>query len=97
MSGIVNGGTTWTAETSGTTQTRSALGCPGSGWCYATGSAGTIISTYNGGTTWDPQPVLGNFNLLGVSCALPTTCEVVGQSGTVIGITADNSSWAVRT
>ena len=51
-----NGGTTWTAQTSGSTQELNAVDCVSTTQCWVVGAGGVILATTNGGTTaWTAQ------------------------------------------
>jgi photosystem II stability/assembly factor-like uncharacterized protein len=63
-----NGGTTWTAQTSTTTNTLDEISCVSASDCWASGAGGTIVATTtNGGTTWAAETSGVNGNLTGVS------------------------------
>jgi photosystem II stability/assembly factor-like uncharacterized protein len=50
-----DGGTTWTAQTSGTTNLLSLVEFTDANTGWAVGVGGTILHTSNGGTTWTAQ------------------------------------------
>jgi hypothetical protein len=67
-----DGGTSWSTQTSGTTNTLLAVACVGSGGgaaCWAVGASGTIVTTSNGGTTWSSQTSPTTNQLDGVAFA----------------------------
>ena len=51
----IDGGTTWTPQTSNTTQALNGVACVNAGYCFAAGAVGTTIATGDGGTTWTQQ------------------------------------------
>ena len=90
----------WVQEPSGTTANLNAVSCvPGrspsgatTGYCYAVGDGGTIVSSANGGLTWrtDVSPTAVDLN--GVACVpftrpgvrVPVICYAVGDQGTIL-------------
>jgi photosystem II stability/assembly factor-like uncharacterized protein len=97
-----NGGSTWTAQTTGATDLW-AVSCPTTSDCWAVGgfggTDGEIDATTDGGTTWVAQtasnplyPIPGDtYELHGVSC--PTTTDCWASGG--IGNGSVNGSWGV--
>jgi hypothetical protein len=86
-------GTTWSAGTSGTTETLRSVSCPSSSSCTASGNHGTVV-TYNG-SAWTHQASLTLNNLAAVSCVSGTSCASVGDSGSAYG--GGGSSWTAQT
>ena len=82
-----DGGSKWTAQSSGTTRNLRGVSCPTKSHCFAVGDVGTVIATTNGGKTWSPQTSGTTSHLYGVSCPSTTTCYAVGSSGRVIKTT----------
>jgi hypothetical protein len=68
-----NGGTTWTAQTSGTPYDLKTISCPSATTYFAVGYWGTIVATSNGGTTWTTQTSGTTDELRGISCPSVTT------------------------
>lgn len=86
----VNGGVTWTAQTSGTSQD---LGVDFAdavhGW--AVGSGGTVLRTADGGVTWTPQTASA-YTLDDVECLSETAALAVGNGG-VFKTTDGGTTW----
>jgi photosystem II stability/assembly factor-like uncharacterized protein len=74
----INGGATWTLQSSGITNRLRAISCTDANTCTAVGEHGTILRTTNGGTTWPPQSSGTTDGLAGVSCTDANTCTAVG-------------------
>jgi hypothetical protein len=85
-------GSTWSPQTSGTTNILFSVACTDTNTCYAVGGSGTILSTTNGGTTWTPRTSGTTNDLYAVACTAATACDAVGVAGTVL-TTADGSTW----
>jgi photosystem II stability/assembly factor-like uncharacterized protein len=60
-----NGGSTWAAQASGTTEALYGVSCPSGTGCWAVGEAGTIVSTY-GGSGWGAEASGTTANLYAV-------------------------------
>jgi hypothetical protein len=52
-----NGGTTWSAQTSGTVADLVGVDCPRPASCIVVGADGTALTTADGGATWHEQDV----------------------------------------
>jgi hypothetical protein len=92
-----NGGTTWAAQTSGTTNALNEIGCADSTHCWAVGASGTIRATSNGGTTWSGQ-TSGTASALGaVACPSTSNCWAAGATGLILTTTTGGTSWASQT
>ena len=76
-----NGGTTWTSQTSGTTNELWGVSFTDANTGTAVGSEGTILRTTNGGTTWTSQTSGTTNQLFGVSFADANTGTAVGDGG----------------
>ena len=96
-----NGGTTWTAQTSNTTQNLRGVFFVNSQEGWAVGNNGTIDRTLNGGTTWVVQTSGTTSTLRGVCFSGVDSGWVVGTGGlirhTANGSTAGGSTWAPQT
>jgi photosystem II stability/assembly factor-like uncharacterized protein len=84
-----NGGATWTAQTSGTTDTLDAVAFSDASDGWAVGGDGTIIATTNGGATWSRRSSGTTDNLDSVAFATAKDGWAVGTAydglGHVIG------------
>jgi len=78
-----NGGTTWTAQTSGLTSL-SGIVCPGTSNCFAVGPANTIAATTNGGTAWASQSSGTTQTLNDVDCGDLNHCWALGNNGVIV-------------
>ena len=88
-----NGGGTWAAQKSGTTQALNAVTFASATTGWAVGGRGTVLRTTNGGTTWTAQRSGTTWALYGVACADASTCWVVGNKGTVRHSTDGGATW----
>jgi photosystem II stability/assembly factor-like uncharacterized protein len=93
--------TSWTPQSSNTTQALFGLSFVNSEVGWAVGDNGVILHTVNGGTMWDVQTV-GTAALYGVSCLNTQTCWAVGDvdpvsQAPVILHTVNGSTWTVQT
>src|SRR6185312_475721 len=91
------GNGTWTAQTSGTTQTLNGIwGSPG-GFLYAVGNAGTVLYS-NGSGVWQPQTAgTGTMNLYCVWGSADNNVYAGGASGAMIHSTGGGASWTAQT
>lgn len=94
--GTTNGGSTWTAQASGTTNQLNAISCQGA-FCVAVGNGGTIGVTTNSGGTWNTKPSGTTQNLNGISCASSSFCVAAGNGGTILATTNGGNSWSKKT
>ena len=76
-----NGGTTWTAQTSGTTDALYAIQCYSATYCWAGGDGGVIVASTNG-TSWTAQTSGTTYDIWGFDCLSALNCYAVGSSGT---------------
>ena len=83
-------GTSWSADSSGTTSTLQGVSCPTATLCKAVGWSGTIVS-WNG-TSWSADSSGTTSNLYGVSCPTATLCKAVGDFGTILSW--NGTSWS---
>jgi photosystem II stability/assembly factor-like uncharacterized protein len=93
-----NGGTTWTAQTSGIGTSLRGVHFQSATVGYAVGSSATILVTTDGGTTWTkkaaPQGVTAN--LAAVRSTSATDVVAVGNGGTVLTSSDAGQTWALK-
>jgi photosystem II stability/assembly factor-like uncharacterized protein len=94
-----DGGTTWSSQTSATTDILSAVSCPSASVCFAVGTGtngfgGIIVATSNGGANWSAQVSGTNKGLNGVSCPTSTSCFAVGAGGIIVVTTNGGANWS---
>lgn len=75
----VNGGTTWTPQTSAVFM--NAISCATTTSCVAVGDFGIAMWTADGGATWHADSTANGNYLLGVSCPTATLCFASGYAG----------------
>jgi len=92
----INGGSTWTAQTSGITEYLFGVSFTNGNTWTAVGSRGIILHTTNGGATWAKQWSGTTENLQGVSFADANTGTAVGSSGTILRTANGGSTWVVQ-
>jgi hypothetical protein len=89
-----NAGTTWTSQTSGTTNPLTGISFADANTGTAVGSVmGQILRTTNGGATWTSQTSGTTNSLYGVSFTDVSTGTVVGFSGTILRTTNGGATW----
>jgi len=92
--GTSNGGSTWSAESSGYSNWFYGVSCPTASRCWAVTVGGNVYTTANGGTTWSPQSSVSvRTSLWGVSCPTASNCWAVGQTGTIIDTGDAGTVW----
>ncbi|HEV2032737.1 MAG TPA: hypothetical protein VGU71_00815 [Candidatus Dormibacteraeota bacterium] len=83
-----DGGLTWTAVTSGSSQVLAAITCPSVSSCYASGFGGNIgslvITTTDGGFHWSTQNPGTNQWLTAISCPAIGICYSAGTAGAIL-------------
>ena len=86
-------GTSWSRQTTGTTQNleQVVFANPTTGW--AVGGAGTILNSTTGGVTWSTQASGTTQTLWDVECISATTCWAVGNAGTLVATTNGGTTW----
>jgi photosystem II stability/assembly factor-like uncharacterized protein len=91
-----NGGTTWTAQSSGlgSAVTLSHIACPGPLTCYAIALPSTVLVTHNGGTTWVKHTVPAGPTA--VSCTGVNTCYVTANPLAVYLTVNGGATWAAQ-
>ena len=92
-----NGGSTWSAQSSGTTAALTSISCPAgqTNDCWAVTASGGIIATTNGGAAWTAQTSPTSYGWQAISCASTTQCWTVGITGT-IAKTTNGTAWATQ-
>lgn len=90
-----NSGTTWTAQTSGTTQMLNKVKFVSTNDGIAVGNAGVILRTTNGGTSWSLTTV-GTQDLNAVYYGSASQVWVVGNGGTILYSSNGGSSWTTQ-
>lgn len=88
-----DGGATWTAQTSGTTQNLRGVAFTDALDGWAVGNAGTILHTTNGGTIWTPQTSGTLHDLQGVSFADALHGWAVGTFNTLLHTSDGGNTW----
>jgi photosystem II stability/assembly factor-like uncharacterized protein len=88
-----DGGRTWEAQDSGTTEWLDSVAfvTPLSGW--AVGEKGTILHTQDGGASWKEQDSLSDAILRSVTFITPTSGWVVGTEGTILHTEDGGDHW----
>lgn len=88
-----NGRTTWTAQTSGSTEWFSAVKFVDATHGWVVGSGGAILKTADGGTTWTAQSSGTTSQLTAVSFYDATHGIVVGQHDTILKTADGGMTW----
>jgi photosystem II stability/assembly factor-like uncharacterized protein len=89
--------TSWSSQSSGTTNELDGVGCASMTICYSVGVTGTIVATTDGGSTWRSQSSGTTNNMNGVACTDTLTCYAVGDAGTILVTTNGGSTWISQT
>jgi photosystem II stability/assembly factor-like uncharacterized protein len=79
-----NGGTSWTTQTSTTTQTLYGVSFADASNGWAVGKAGTILRTTDGGATWAAETSGTTNDLFDVKAISSSSAWAVGATGTVV-------------
>jgi photosystem II stability/assembly factor-like uncharacterized protein len=98
--GTRNGGSTWSAQTSGTTAglLDVTFSDGRNGWAVGfDGNNGTIVATQDGGATWTPQNVGTGAVLEGVAFSDPVHGWAVGAYGAIIATASGGTYWSPQT
>jgi photosystem II stability/assembly factor-like uncharacterized protein len=90
-------GTTWSRQTSGTSQNLQAIAAASSTTAWAVGSGGTIRCTTNGGTTWAAQTSGTTQSLNGVVFIDANNGWAVGNSGVIVHTSNGGTTWSLQT
>jgi photosystem II stability/assembly factor-like uncharacterized protein len=91
-----NGGTDWTAQSSGTTKWLHLVYFTDANTGYAVGYDGTIIKTTNGGTDWTALSSGTTAHLLSVCFTDANIGYAVGGSGTIFKTTNGGTDWTAQ-
>lgn len=86
-------GTTWSIDTSGTTNLLHGVTCPSTTLCKAVGNSGTILS-WNG-TTWSAESSGTTSSLFSVACPSVTLCKAVSNTGVLLSW--NGTTWSTDT
>ncbi len=78
-----NGGSSWSRQTSGTTEMLRCIEAKSVNSCWAVGSGGMILHTSNGGQVWLRQPSAMTDTLFGVSMFDTLVGWTVGKNGQI--------------
>ncbi len=93
----INGGTRWTARTSGTTETLNSVYFTSATQGWIVGNAGTILTTSSGGNMWTSQ-ISGTIQVLSsVYFTSATQGWVVGVGGTILTTSNGGTTWTPQT
>jgi photosystem II stability/assembly factor-like uncharacterized protein len=90
-------GTSWTTQTTPTTNSLEQVFFASTTTGWSVGAAGTIVATTNGGTTWTAQTSGTTQGLWDVECVGTTTCWAVGNAGTIVKTTNGGTTWTAQT
>lgn len=93
----INGGTTWVAQTSGTSENLEGVFFTNTNAGIIVGQSGTILKTTDGGTNWVPQTSGITSTLFSVSFADVNTGWAVGQDGIILKTIDGGTSWGPQT
>ena len=95
-----NGGSTWSAQSTGTSNHLYGITCPSGGSpsslsCLAVGANGTILATSNSGASWTPKTSGTSQDLYAVTCDASYTnnCFASGVVATVLATTNAGNTW----
>src|SRR5438132_9631546 len=88
-------GSTWTQQTSSTTQDLMAVFAIDANTVVAVGRQGTIVTTTNGGATWTKQTTGTTQDLFGVAAADAGHIWAVGAGGTIL-FSSNGTSWGAQ-
>ncbi len=93
-----SGGSTWTAQTSGTSSelTDVAFADASRGW--AVGAGGVILATVDGGAHWAPQSAGASFTrrLAGVEATDAAHAWAVAEWGNIVATTNGGATWTAQ-
>jgi len=88
-----DGGATWIARTSGTTQYLNGVAFPDETHGFAVGNAGVILATSDGGATWSPQVSGTTAALYAVAFTDATHGWAVGYAGIILATSDGGATW----
>lgn len=89
-----NGGSSWTGQASGTTQTLWAVSFVDATIGTAVDEAGTVVTTTDGGTHWLAQTSGTTVQLRGISLSDANNGTAVGEGGTILHTTDGGNTWS---
>ena len=89
----VDGGATWTAQTSGITTRLASVSCVDVNNAFVSGNGGAVRKTVNGGTAWTAVTSGTTQNIGSISMVSATTGWYVANTG-LIYKTVDGATWA---
>ena len=95
-----NGGSTWSAQTTGTTVQLNGIACVSATNCWAVGNApgggsAAVIATTNGGTSWTAETSGDSgHNWTAIACPDSTHCFAAESTGKVYATSNAGTSWA---
>lgn len=90
----VNGGASWTRNTSLGTHAFLGVACTSTSTCIAVGENGTIIKTTNGGTSWAPETSGTTNPLWDISCPDSSHCyATTGNNDSVLATVNGGTTW----
>ena len=90
-------GTTWSLQTTGTTQSLEQVVFADANTGWAVGSSGTIMKTTNGGTTWVAQTSGTTQTIWDIDCVSTTVCWAVGNGGVILSTITGGTVWTPQT
>jgi photosystem II stability/assembly factor-like uncharacterized protein len=93
------GGTSWSAQASGTTAGLSDVTFADgrNGWAVGSGDNGVVLATQDGGSTWSAQNAGTGAVLEGVAFSDPTHGWAVGSYGAIIATATGGTYWTPQT
>jgi photosystem II stability/assembly factor-like uncharacterized protein len=91
--GSTDGGSSWKAQTSGTSAGLSALQMLDASNGWIAGEQGTLLKTEDGGATWGNRSVLALQDALGLWFTSANNGVIVGTGGFLIRTTNGGTSW----
>lgn len=83
----------WSLQSSGTSNTLTAVTCPASTSCVAVGDGDTVLTTANGGATWSLHHSGTGTWHKGTACPSANTCFAVGDGGTIVASANGGVTW----
>jgi photosystem II stability/assembly factor-like uncharacterized protein len=94
-----SGGTSWSAQTSGSTAGLSDVTFADgrNGWAVGCGDNGVVLATQDGGSTWSAQNAGTGAVLEGVAFSDPTHGWAVGSDGAIIATATGGTYWTPQT
>jgi len=90
-------GTSWSSQTSGTTNNLYGVWGSGASDVYAVGASGTILRSTDSGTTWTSKTSGTTNHLYGVWGSGASDVFAVGYGGTILHSTDSGTTWTSQT